>query len=151
MFFKINVLQNFTNFIGKHLCWCLFWIKLQAWRPANLLKRDFNTGVSCEVCETFKNTYFPILKNIWERLILFKANQTSFFQKQSPRGVPRKRCSKNMQQMQSNFIEITLRHGCSPVNLLHIFRTPFIKVTSGWLLLVFIESLWKVVLERCFS
>ena len=24
----------------------------------------------------------------------------------------------------SNFIEITLCHGCSPVNLLHIFRTP---------------------------
>ena len=34
-----------------------------------------------------------------------------------------------------NFIEITLRHGCSPVNLLHIFRTPFTKNTSGWLLL----------------
>ena len=26
---------------------------------------------------------------------------------------------------QSNFIEITLWHGCSPVNMLHIFRTPF--------------------------
>ena len=37
----------------------------------------------------------------------------------------------------SNFIEITLRLGCSPVNLLHIFRTPFLKNTSGWLLLVF--------------
>ena len=24
---------------------------------------------------------------------------------------------------------------CSPVNLLHIFRTPFLKNTSGWLLL----------------
>ena len=24
-----------------------------------------------------------------------------------------------------NVIEIALRHGCSPVNLLHIFRTPF--------------------------
>ena len=24
-----------------------------------------------------------------------------------------------------NFIEITLWHGCSPVNLLHIFRAPF--------------------------
>ena len=24
-----------------------------------------------------------------------------------------------------NFIEITLRHGCSPVNLLYIFRVPF--------------------------
>ena len=34
-----------------------------------------------------------------------------------------------------NFIEITLPHGCSPVNLLHIFRTPFTKNTSGWLLL----------------
>ena len=28
-----------------------------------------------------------------------------------------------------------LRHGCSPVKLLHIFRTPFPKNTSGWLLL----------------
>ena len=34
-----------------------------------------------------------------------------------------------------NFTEITLRHGCSPVNLLHIFRTAFLKDTSGWLLL----------------
>ena len=34
-----------------------------------------------------------------------------------------------------NFIEITLRHGCSPVNLLHIFRTHFSRNTSGWLLL----------------
>ena len=34
-----------------------------------------------------------------------------------------------------NFIEIALRHGFSPVNLLHIFRTPFLKNTSGWLLL----------------
>ena len=34
----------------------------------------------------------------------------------------------------NNFIEITLRHGCS-VNVLHIFRTPFPKNTSGKLLL----------------
>ena len=71
-------------------------------------------------------------------------------QKQPSRGVLRKRCSENMQQitgehpcwsvisinLQRNFIEITLRHhGCSPVNLLHVFRTPFHKNTSGWLLL----------------
>ena len=36
-----------------------------------------------------------------------------------------------------NFIEITLRHGCSPVNLLHIFRTPFLKNTYKWLLQTF--------------
>ena len=34
-----------------------------------------------------------------------------------------------------NFIDIKLRHGCSPVNLLHVFKTPFLKNTSDWLLL----------------
>ena len=38
-------------------------------------------------------------------------------------------------KLQSSFMEITLRHGCSPVNFLHIFRTPFLKNTSGRLLL----------------
>ena len=68
-------------------------------------------------------------------------------QKQPPIGVPKKRRSENMQQIyrrtampKCDFnkvaIEITLRHGCSPVNLLHLFRTPFPKNTSEWLLLV---------------
>ena len=30
-------------------------------------------------------------------------------------------------------VEITLRHGCSSVTLLHIFKTPFLKNTSGGL------------------
>ena len=29
----------------------------------------------------------------------------------------------------------TILHGCSPVNLMHTFRTPFPRSTSGWLLL----------------
>ena len=32
------------------------------------------------------------------------------------------------------FIELALRHGCSSLNLLHIFRTLFPRNTSGWLL-----------------
>ena len=40
-----------------------------------------------------------------------------------------------MSNLLCKFIEITLRRGCSPVNLLHIFRTAFPKNTSGWLLL----------------
>ena len=40
--------------------------------------------------------------------------------------------------MLSYFIEIALRHGCSPVNLLRILRTPFLKNTSGRLLLFII-------------
>ena len=39
-----------------------------------------------------------------------------------------------------NFIEIALRHGCSPVNLLHIFRTPFPMNASGWLLLSILDE-----------
>ena len=35
--------------------------------------------------------------------------------------------------LQGNFIEITFRYGCSPINLLHIFRTPFPKNTFGGL------------------
>ena len=42
-----------------------------------------------------------------------------------------------------NFIEIALRHGCSRVNLLHIFRIPFLKNTSGWLLLKEISFDWN--------
>ena len=38
-------------------------------------------------------------------------------------------------KLQSNFIEITLRHGCSLVNLIHIFRTTFYKNTFGRLIL----------------
>ena len=67
-------------------------------------------------------------------------------QKQLPRGVPRKRCPENMLQIyrrtpmpkcdfNCNFIEIALRCGCSPVNLLCIFRTHFLKNNSKRLLL----------------
>ena len=45
MFFKIGVLKNVAIFEGKHLCWNFLLIRPQAWRPANLLKRDSNTGV----------------------------------------------------------------------------------------------------------
>ena len=40
-----------------------------------------------------------------------------------------------------NFIEIILWHGWSPINMLDIFRTPFPRNTSGWLLLYF----WNTV------
>ena len=40
-----GVLKNFANFTGKHLCWSLFFTKLQAFRPATLLKIDSYTSV----------------------------------------------------------------------------------------------------------
>ena len=38
-------------------------------------------------------------------------------------------------KLHNSFIEISLRHGFFLVNLLHIYRTPFSRKTSGWLLL----------------
>ena len=56
------------------------------------------------------------------------------YQKQPSRSVIIKRCSENMQQIYRrtrmskcdllcNFYEITLRRGCSLINLLHIFQS----------------------------
>ena len=42
-----------------------------------------------------------------------------------------------------NLIEIKIQHGCSSVNLLHIFRTTFPKNTSGRLLLVFVSATFE--------
>ena len=50
-----------------------------------------------------------------------------------------------------NFIETVLRHGCSPVNLLHIFRTALPRNTSGWLLLGFSELLFGIWWLDCFT
>ena len=102
---------------------------------------------------TIKNSSFnendALLKiSILPHTIKIKMNQlhlmNSFFQQPS-KGVP-KICSKFTGEhpcrsvistkLQSKFIEITLfLHGCSSVNLLHIFRTPFLKNTSRLLLL----------------
>ena len=46
------------------------------------------------------------------------------------------RCQSAIQaKLLCSFIKIALWHGCSPANLLHIFRIPFPKSTSGRLLL----------------
>ena len=43
-------------------------------------------------------------------------------------------------KLQSNFFEIALWHGCSPINLLHIFRTTFPKNTAGRLLVEIVDQ-----------
>ena len=60
---------------------------------------------------------------------------TCKLQKQPYGSVLRKRCSENIQ------------HGCSPVNLLHIFRTPFPKNTFGGLFLKLVY-IWHLIYIR---
>ena len=56
-FFKITTLEKFAIFTREHLCWSLFVMKLQPWRPAFLLKRDSNTVV-----------FLSIFQNLLEQL-----------------------------------------------------------------------------------
>ena len=53
-----------------------------------------------------------------------------------------------------NFIEVIPWHACSPVNLLHIFRTPFPNNTSGGTASVLIQlekSPWGVLILSFFT
>ena len=61
LFFKIDILKNFTNFTGKHLCWSLF-----------LLKKTPTHVLCCETCIIFKNNFFyrtpPVAASVRSRL-----------------------------------------------------------------------------------
>ena len=75
-------------------------------------------------------------------------------QKQSPRGVVKKRCSENVHQIYRR-IPIPKRDynkvvESSPVNLVHILRKPFLKITFGWLLLK-ITHFYLEVLDKYLS
>ena len=66
---KKGFLKNFANFTGKHLCWSIISIKLQAWGLQLYLKKETPTQVlSCETCVKFLRTL--ILKSICDRLLL---------------------------------------------------------------------------------
>ena len=69
----------------------------------------------------------------------------NIYQKQQSRDVFKKRCSKNMHQIyrkipmpKCNFNKVA-SGWVFAVNLLHIFRTPILKNTSGGLLLIYID------------
>ena len=59
VFYKKGVIKNFSKFAGNN-CARITFIKLQAWTWAcNFIKKDtLAQMLSCEFCETFKNTSF---------------------------------------------------------------------------------------------
>ena len=97
------------------------------------------------VFSTFKDSLFAINKSLMFTSSLVTTVKRCFkIQKQPSRGVLRKISPENMHQIYRKtpipkFTHAhpwqTPRYGCSPVNLLHIFRAPFYKNTSWWLLL----------------
>ena len=72
-----------------------------------------------------------IFKSINEPIFLFRSSRSEVSLGKSVLKTGEHPCRSAISiKLQNNFIEIG-----SPVNLLHIFRAPFPKNTSGWLLL----------------
>ena len=68
LFCKKAVLKNFAIFTGKHLCWCLFLIKLQDFRPVTFIKNRLQHR--CFTVNIAKFSRTSILKNICERIVV---------------------------------------------------------------------------------
>ena len=58
---KKGVIKNFANFTERNLCWSLFLIKLQAFRPEILLKKRLQRG--CFLVNYMKFLRTPISRN----------------------------------------------------------------------------------------
>ena len=118
-------LKNFAIFTEKHLCWSLFLIKFQVSSPNTVKYMKswiLNHFLPLAATDDFGNSHPKVflLKGVLKICNKFTGEHP---------------CKSVKCNLLCNFIEISLWHGCSPVNLLHVFRTPFCKNTSGWLLL----------------
>ena len=126
---EMSVIEKFEKFTAQHL-----------WKGPFLNK------------VAISHRSFPVNLAKFLRTLFFRSSHPEvFFEK----GVP-KICKKSTGEhpywstiwikLQSNFTEITLRH--SSVNFLQIFRTPFHKNTSGWLLLCFYKTALMAAYEN---
>ena len=116
---------------------CTYYIKKESLPLFQIL--SINQSINQSISQSINQSYILILNT--------KNNKfTTVLQKQSSIGGVLRICSKFTRKypcwsvisikLQSNFIEITLRHGSATVNLLHFLRTAFYKSTHGGLLLV---------------
>ena len=111
--------------------------------PQNQFEANKTIPGNVFIVDLFKIFLGLKISPIWVLQAYFRKFKM-LFQKQPFRGVLRKTCCKNMQQIYRKApmskCEIVLRHGFSPVNLLHIFRIPSPQNISGRLLLIFVFS-----------
>ena len=120
IFFKIGILKNFANFTRKHLYWSLFLIKLQIWRLANLLRRDFNTGAMRKKLQ--KQSFAHILQ---------KRCSSKFREFHRKIPVLKFLFNKVAGLKTCNFIKKRLQHRCFRVKFAKYLRTSFLRNTSS--------------------
>ena len=64
VFCKKGVLENFTKFTGKHLCWSLFFNKVAGVRPESILKKRLqHRCFPLNLVKFLKNSFFK--EHLW--------------------------------------------------------------------------------------
>ena len=140
--FSCEYCEIFKNsFFIEHLRWLL----PKAWRTeirdvfrtlSNIYERAF-----CENSEQLMSV------NYFSKRALSRSSPSEQFlgkgiQKICSKFTGEHPCRSGMSiKLHCSFLEIALRHGCFPVNMLHIFRTRFSKNTSEGLFLS-ISNVW---------
>ena len=62
MLFEIDVLKNFANFTGKHLCWSLFF---------NFIKKRLqHRCLLVKLAEFFRTPFSPVAASVFSKTIL---------------------------------------------------------------------------------
>ena len=121
----------------------------EVYLPNEKSLKQFLKLIYCHSCTNFVQIEWDEKRNI--------ASEQIFFQKQSSRGVLKiyskftgERLCQSVISIKflCNFIEIALRRGCSPVNLLRFVRIPFYKKTYGGRLLLFFKVLIQLFWVR---
>ena len=116
-----------------------------------LIQKQINIFELQGICRTQNLLqFFSILRGICKRIFAepqkFRSSRPEVFLR---KGVLKICCkftgehpcrSVTSMKLQSNLIEIALLHGCSPVNLMHIFKTPLLESTSRRLLLKILKT-----------
>ena len=105
---------NFQSMFTKNL----YGVKLQSCMVLTLLKNNLFVHLFLPIPD--KNTLGLWISKLLQQIILIIIIIIII--------------NNNNNNNNNNFIEITLSHGCFPVNFLHIFRTPFYKNSFGGLL-----------------
>ena len=166
MFCEKGVLKNLPDFTGKHLCWNLFLVKLNAFSGLQIYQNK-NRLQYRFFCEIFKNTYFEEhLRTTASKLLFWEKPRwlnkmklivivNTFRKDRSSR--PKLFCknvvfknSQNSQQSNVSVVSFWGKHrtagwltrdsntGIFPLSFTNIFKTPILKNFCEWLLTV-----WK--------
>ena len=144
-------MKIYSKFTGKHPCRSMISINLLCQSTYGGLPLGFTCSPQTSIYRI--RTTFSLGRNICNKVRKpSKKHQKSliyafaYFVDTIYRRTPMPKCDFN--KVAGNFIETTLWHWCSPVNLLQIFRTHFSKNTSERLFLILKHPAPVIVTHR---